>query len=1448
MSTTTQPARLLHVRLPEWREGDKDEPLQLPAHLGTKHGKWNITNLFKRKQDPEQERIRVEAMVTKTRVPGHTKLIVKAKIIENHQRYAWAGILIPSQATYRDFVAYALAELRRQNLHPSRIPLRLLVRGLVVNWHDKRSRGRRLPHTLDEDNFQGSLLVYDRGLEDDGMPAEVEIIVSTEGLPPATPALPAPPATANSRRSYEMKRPKLDLDEQEKVPDELTGGLDVHNGIAIPRNMSRPGQDGYRTPNVHDYERHKVGSMDGGKVEVHDEDPESSPSTPPPSAGIFNLHSVAHIANLSRIDVALEKLHWRERIRHYTWTFFTMTMATGGIANVLYTVPFRFRGLDTIGVVFFLFNMVLFVINVSMISLRFYTFPETFRASYMHPTERLFLPASVVSFGTVLINISQYGLTRAGPWLSRAVLVLFWMDAALAVLASSVEQMTPIWIFPAYPLLVIGPHAAILCKNLKPHQALDIIIGGFTIQGIGFLVAFMIYASFIYRLMTQKLPQAGSRPGMFVSVGPSGFTVAGVLGMADSLSRNVDKDFMGDGPMAAMIVKVMASWICLWIWGLAFWFFFVSVGAHWTCARSKGGMAFGMNWFSFIFPNTALVTATFAVGKAFRSRSIQIIGCVMTVLLVIAWFLVFGMMMRAIKKKQILWPQVGEDRDEGGFKAPAKSERRDSLLKKLSSSTSHRPNRRLHDEQAVVSTSFILLRAYFVMNLQTADKSARNPDQYLLAGRITSTVSWVKIRKATKTRPEAAQPCRSYPDAVLRESSSDAERNSVVARSRYSTQKETHTRLALAPSGPPEQGCAPLRGIAETCPSRAPPPPPVRTMTATEVNHTLGKATIRDIQVEDLDQTQWQEYEIPSELEVLQRNTPKEIRNIIHESLDEQRAMRLSRLHTPAIAEADTTTADRVQWDDGDSVVVESSAMASRRHPGSSLSSFRTESVDILRGSTTSVGSESRGSGSLNPTTSDTSHTSRSSEDSHSDVKLTSRRLQKSREKLSRAHGLFRRFRRPKDAILISEAEQEPETYECTSCFDDIPNKDAISVPCRHKYCAPCFSQLISTALQNENQFPPKCCLEEIPRGILRTHLEARELEAFDTKALEYSVAIGSRYYCARPECAKWIDTTKARSQNGTLECPHCRHYLCTFCRGPVHAADQDCPQDFGLDATLQQAELAGWQRCYNCRAMVELNTGCRHITCKCRAEFCYTCGARWRTCACTEEDQARRAHRIRENLAKAEAEARAEEEEIRAAIAAVEEAERQAEVERREEEERQEEAREEEARQITLREARRVGNINRHFDGLRVIFEQVREQQDGALAARHEMQMQEIEAEEASLEVEATKRNDPEKERARIITSTATEIHELRRKQANELVQTRLRHRQDEDELLSKLVETENDTSGHEILLAAQDLERSSLRSIQTREIDKLKRREGMYLRFLDERVAREVEQLKLA
>lgn len=227
--------------------------------------------------------------------------------------------------------------------------------------------------------------------------------------------------------------------------------------------------------------------------------------------------------------------------------------------------------------------------------------------------------------------------------------------------------MTPVWIFPAYPLLVIGPHAGVLAPKLPPKEALQVIVGGVIFQGIGFMVSLMIYAAFIYRLMTQKLPQESLRPGMFISVGPSGFTISGIVNMGQHLPNVVPKHFMGDGELAGRVSMILANWVGLWLWGLALWFFLVSVFAHWSTVKHNR-WRFAMTWYSYVFPNTALCTATFAVAEALDSHAIRVLGCVMTCILVCIWLTVFVCMIRAVLVKDILWPQKQEDRDEGGWK------------------------------------------------------------------------------------------------------------------------------------------------------------------------------------------------------------------------------------------------------------------------------------------------------------------------------------------------------------------------------------------------------------------------------------------------------------------------------------------------------------------------------------------------------------------------------------------------------------------------------------------------------------------------------------------------------------------------------------------------------------------------------------------------------------
>jgi len=92
---------------------------------------------------------------------------------------------------------------------------------------------------------------------------------------------------------------------------------------------------------------------------------------------------------------------------------------------------------------------------------------------------------------------------------------------------------------------------------------------------------------------------------MFVSIGPSGFTISGVIIMGQSLPRVVPADFMGGGELAGKVSTIVANWMGLWLWGLAFWFFLVSVGAHWSTVR-HGKSRFSMTFYSYIFPNSGM--------------------------------------------------------------------------------------------------------------------------------------------------------------------------------------------------------------------------------------------------------------------------------------------------------------------------------------------------------------------------------------------------------------------------------------------------------------------------------------------------------------------------------------------------------------------------------------------------------------------------------------------------------------------------------------------------------------------------------------------------------------------------------------------------------------------------------------------------------------------------
>ncbi|RMJ16380.1 hypothetical protein CDV36_003924 [Fusarium kuroshium] len=155
-----------------------------------------------------------------------------------------------------------------------------------------------------------------------------------------------------------------------------------------------------------------------------------------------------------------------------------------------------------------------------------------------------------------------------------------------------------------------------------------------------------------------------------------------------------------------------------------------------------------------------------------------------------------------------------------------------------------------------------------------------------------------------------------------------------------------------------------------------------------------------------------------------------------------------------------------------------------------------------------------------------------------------------------------------------------PETRECIACTDRFPAPALLRSPCSHEYCRDCL-------------FSPTFVGE------------------FRAKKLEHDTP--NRTYCSQSSCSTFVPP--AFIAKDVARCPKCSQRTCVHCKGPFH--DGVCPSDTVSQQVLEMATQNGWQQCKVCKRVVELEQGCNHITCKCKAEFCYVCGERWKTCAC---------------------------------------------------------------------------------------------------------------------------------------------------------------------------------------------------------------------------------------
>ncbi|KAJ7135966.1 hypothetical protein C8R44DRAFT_769368 [Mycena epipterygia] len=188
-----------------------------------------------------------------------------------------------------------------------------------------------------------------------------------------------------------------------------------------------------------------------------------------------------------------------------------------------------------------------------------------------------------------------------------------------------------------------------------------------------------------------------------------------------------------------------------------------------------------------------------------------------------------------------------------------------------------------------------------------------------------------------------------------------------------------------------------------------------------------------------------------------------------------------------------------------------------------------------------------------------------------------------------------------------------------------------LRLPCpqQHAYCVGCLTSYIESKLDPEGKggnsgvvvFPIRCpeCpmtdfIDGIPDDVAGRILGKEKMVLWDHQKLLNSIP---HLYCPNPKCSAIVQNPED-NDNPQAVCPSCQLLMCVACRIAWHhdisceqyqalPPDERSPEDRLL---LELAKAKDWRRCPNCSSLVELISGCNHMTCRCGTHFCFKCGS----------------------------------------------------------------------------------------------------------------------------------------------------------------------------------------------------------------------------------------------
>ncbi|KAI6242112.1 RBR-type E3 ubiquitin transferase [Aphelenchoides fujianensis] len=191
---------------------------------------------------------------------------------------------------------------------------------------------------------------------------------------------------------------------------------------------------------------------------------------------------------------------------------------------------------------------------------------------------------------------------------------------------------------------------------------------------------------------------------------------------------------------------------------------------------------------------------------------------------------------------------------------------------------------------------------------------------------------------------------------------------------------------------------------------------------------------------------------------------------------------------------------------------------------------------------------------------------------------------------------------------------------DCALCCE---TRRLISVGCEHKYCQECWTRYCTTMIGEQNLWSftcpdPSCGMVITEDAILRLVDDEKILATFKQSLINSFVGDSSRvHWCPATDCeyATKVPTTEKCG----VPCL-CSFTYCSQCKAEWHEV-VDCELFKKWEAKkAEDTQSLEWlnknsKPCPRCKAPIEKNGGCNHMTCRkpnCGYEFCWLCMGDW--------------------------------------------------------------------------------------------------------------------------------------------------------------------------------------------------------------------------------------------